>query len=157
MGTVTIQLERGATVRGRVRDPDGDPVAGATVAPALTGPGNSLTGDTRFSAETGEDGRFEVLLPASGDVAYNLVAHDGKFRQWRTWANGVMPSFKTTPGEVIEGVEIRLTRPGTINGRVVDEQGAPSPVATSGPSRRPGTRTATMTRPRRSVPTGRSS
>jgi protocatechuate 3,4-dioxygenase beta subunit len=125
MGPVTIQLERGATVRGRVLDPDGKPVAGATVAPALTSSGNSLTGDTRFSVETDEDGRFEVLLPASGDVAYNLVAHDGKFRQWRTWANGVVPPFKTTPGQVIEGMEIRLTHPGTVTGRVVDARGNP--------------------------------
>ena len=47
MTPVTIAVERGVTVTGRVVDPDGKPVAGATVAPALTGTGNSLTGDAR--------------------------------------------------------------------------------------------------------------
>src|SRR5262249_20419817 len=56
---------------------------------------------------------------------YNLVAHDGKFRQWRTWANGVVPPFKTTPGQVVEGLEIRLNRPGIVTGRVVDDRGNP--------------------------------
>lgn len=125
MGPVTVQLERGATVRGRVTDPDGKPVAGATVAPALTGTGNSLTGDTRFSAHTDEIGRFEVVLPASGDRAYNLVAHDGTHRQWRTWANGVSATMRTTPGQVIENFELRLTRPATVTGRVVDAEGRP--------------------------------
>src|SRR6185312_477012 len=90
MEPVTITLERGVTVTGRVLDPEGKPVAGATVAPALTGTGNSLTGDTRFSAATDKDGHFSVLLPASGAREYNLVAHDGKDQQWRTWANGVL-------------------------------------------------------------------
>jgi protocatechuate 3,4-dioxygenase beta subunit len=52
MDMVTITLEQAVTITGEVRDPDGKPVAGATAAPALTGSGNSLTGDTRFSVET---------------------------------------------------------------------------------------------------------
>ena len=66
MRPVTITLEPAVTVTGRVLDPDGKPVAGATVAPALTGTGNSLTGDTRFSFESKQDGTFTMLLPASG-------------------------------------------------------------------------------------------
>ncbi|MES1213738.1 MAG: carboxypeptidase-like regulatory domain-containing protein, partial [Singulisphaera sp.] len=56
MKPVTIVLERGVHIRGRIVDPDGKPVAGATAAPALTGTGNSLTGDTRFSVLTDESG-----------------------------------------------------------------------------------------------------
>lgn len=125
MKDITIELERGATVRGRVLDPDGKPVAGATVAPALTGTGNSLTGDTRFSVPTDDEGRFTMLLPASGPCDYNLVAHDGKYGQWRTWANGVLPPFRTTPGEEISDVELRLTRPATVHGRVTDLEDKP--------------------------------
>jgi protocatechuate 3,4-dioxygenase beta subunit len=125
MKPVTITVERGVTVTGRVLDPDGKPVAGATVAPALTGSGNSLTGDTRFSVETGDDGKFQVVLPASGGREYNLIAHDGKFGQWRTWANGVLPPFRTQPGEVVRDVVIRLTRPATVRGRVTDANGRP--------------------------------
>src|SRR5262249_52605264 len=53
MQPVTITLERAAVVTGRVVDPDGRAVAGATVDPALTGTGNSLTGDVRFAVRTG--------------------------------------------------------------------------------------------------------
>ena len=100
MDIVTITLEPAVTITGEVRDPDGKPVAGATVAPALTGTGNSLTGDTRFSFETDATGRFEMTLPASGEREYNLVAHDGKYGHWRTWANGVQRPFSTKPGSV---------------------------------------------------------
>ncbi len=72
MDIVTITLEQAATITGEVRDPDGKPVAGATVAPALTGSGNSLTGDTRFSFETDANGRFEMTLPASGEPRLQL-------------------------------------------------------------------------------------
>jgi hypothetical protein len=125
MSPVTVELERGVKVTGRVLDPDGSPVAGATVAPARTGTGNSLTGDTRFGVATDKDGRFTALLPASGDRDYNLVAHDGKYNQWRTWANGVLPPFRTKPGEELNGLELRLTRPATVRGRVTDTDGRP--------------------------------
>jgi beta-lactamase regulating signal transducer with metallopeptidase domain len=123
MEPVTIVVERAVTIRGQVRDPDGQAVAGATVAPALTGSGNSLTGDTRFSVESGADGRYEVLLPASGERAYNLVAHDGKLFAWRKWANGVLAPVRTQPGDLLEGIDILLTRPGIVRGRVVDSGG----------------------------------
>jgi protocatechuate 3,4-dioxygenase beta subunit len=125
MAAVTIVLEKAVRIRGRVIDPDGKPVSGATAAPALTGTGNSLTGDTRFSVKTGPDGTFEMWLPASNDAQYNLVAHDGMYHQWRKWANGTLPPIRTTPGQEIEGVEIRLTKPATVRGIVVDEKGKP--------------------------------
>jgi hypothetical protein len=126
MPPVTIVLERCVTITGRVLDPDGKPVAAATVAPALTGSGNSLTGDTRYSVRTADDGTFEMKLPASGAAKYNLVAHDGNFRQWRTWANGVGEPIRTKPGEEIRDVELRLTRPGVVRGVVLDTAGKPA-------------------------------
>ncbi|WP_422929079.1 carboxypeptidase regulatory-like domain-containing protein [Singulisphaera sp. PoT] len=125
MKPVTIVVERGVTVSGRVLDPAGKPVVGATVAPALTGSGNSLTGDTRFSVATGEGGQFKVVLPASGERDYNLIAHDGKYGEWRTWANGVLPPIRTKPGEEIRDVELHLTEPAKIRGRVTDSAGHP--------------------------------
>jgi beta-lactamase regulating signal transducer with metallopeptidase domain len=127
MEPVTIEIEKGVQIRGRVVDPDGKPVAGATVAPALTGTGNSLTGDTRFSVRSNKDGTFEMELPASNEAQYNLVVHDGKYQQWRHWANGVLPPMKTTPGQEINDVEMRLTRGATVRGRVVDKLGKPLP------------------------------
>jgi hypothetical protein len=125
MPTVTIVAEPVVRVTGKVVDPNGKPVGGATVAPARTGSGNSLTGDTRFSVETKADGTFVMTLPASGAAEYNLVAHDGKYGEWRTWANGVLPPIKTTPGQLIEGVTLKLTRPAVVRGKVVDEKGKP--------------------------------
>lgn len=125
MAPVKIVLEKGVRITGRVLDPDGNPVSGATVAPARTGSGNSLTGDTRFSVPTKADGTFDMLLPASNAALYNLVAHDGKYGQWRKWANGVYPPIQTKPGQELRDVTLTLTRPATVRGKVVDAQGKP--------------------------------
>ena len=66
-----------------------------------------------------------MTLPASGAAEYNLVAHDGKYQEWRMWANGVLPPVKTTPGQGIDGVTLSLTRPAVVRGRVVDADGKP--------------------------------
>jgi beta-lactamase regulating signal transducer with metallopeptidase domain/protocatechuate 3,4-dioxygenase beta subunit len=124
MEIATIALEPEVKITGQVRDPNGKAVAGATVAPALTGTGNSLTGDARFSVETDASGHFAMALPASGEREYNLVAHDGKYEQWRTWANGVGRPFRTKPGERSE-VVISLSMPARVRGRVIDAAGKP--------------------------------
>lgn len=125
MQTVTIDAEPAVHIRGKVVDPEGSPVAGATVAPALTGTGNSLTGDTRFCVRTKEDGTFEMFPPAGNGRDYNLVAHDGKYGQWRHWANGVLPPIRTKPGQQIDDVVLTLTSPATVKGRVLDADGKP--------------------------------
>ena len=125
MEPVTIYVENAVTVTGRVVDPNGNPVAGATVAPAHTGTGNSITGDTRFSVSTNESGNFVMYLPASGKSQYNLVAHDGAYSEWRTWANGVMEPIQTKPGDTINDVTIHLNRICTVRGTVKDKDGNP--------------------------------
>jgi beta-lactamase regulating signal transducer with metallopeptidase domain/protocatechuate 3,4-dioxygenase beta subunit len=125
MKPVRIELERAVRVTGVVQDPDGNLVAGATAAPAHTGTGNSLAGDTRFSVVTKNDGTFDMSLPASGGAKYNLEAHDGQYEQWRKWANGVLPPIQTMPGDELKNVVIRLTRPATVSGHMKDETGKP--------------------------------
>lgn len=122
---VVIVVEKDVTIRGTVLDPDGKPVAGATVAPALTGTGNSLTGDTRFSVKSDEQGKFEMKLPASGERVYNLIVHDGGYFEWRNWANGVSKTIVTKPGEVLEDFDMTLSRPAGVRGRVLDPNGDP--------------------------------
>lgn len=124
LAPVKIELEREVRITGVVQDPDGNPVAGATVAPA-DGTGNSLTGDTRYSVATAKDGRFVMTLPASGNAKYNLEAHDGGHQQWRKWANGILPPIQTKPGDELKNVVIKLTRPATVRGHVKDETGKP--------------------------------
>jgi protocatechuate 3,4-dioxygenase beta subunit len=124
---VKIFVEKAVSIRGRVTDPDGNPVAGATLAPARTGSGNSITGDTRYSVKTAEDGTFHMRLPATGNSKYNLVAHDGTYQQWRRWANGVGDVLHTRPGEELEGIELQLTRPAIVRGKVVDADDKPVP------------------------------
>ncbi len=125
MEPITIVVERGVKIRGLVVDPDGKPVAGATVAAAKTGSGNSLTGDTRYSVRTTADGTFAMRLPASGAAKYNLVAHDGDYEEWRTWANGIGELMQTKPGDVVENVKLQLSRPCVVRGRVEDASGQP--------------------------------
>ena len=125
MPVAKIEVECAVRVRGRVLDPDGAPVFGARVAATLSGSGVTLSGDDRFDVFTTEGGTFEMNIPASNADEYNLMAHDGKVGQWRRWANGVSAPISTTPGQSIDSVELRLTRPATVRGRVVDEQGKP--------------------------------
>jgi hypothetical protein len=75
MKPVTIFVERGVRATGRVIDPDGKPVAGASVSLVLTGTGSPAVNVTLFVTRSNDDGSFELLLPASGEVSYNLMAH----------------------------------------------------------------------------------
>jgi hypothetical protein len=53
------------------------------------------------------------------------MAHDGKFQEWRKWANSVLPPIQTVPGTEITDVTLTLTKPATVRGKVVDEQRKP--------------------------------
>jgi beta-lactamase regulating signal transducer with metallopeptidase domain/protocatechuate 3,4-dioxygenase beta subunit len=123
MKPVTIYVEPGVTFSGRVTDPDGNSVEGATVAPAKTGTGNSLTGDTRYSVKTDSMGRYTVLMPAGKEFKYNLMAHDGGYQEWRNWANGVSDTLSTQPSDRFDDLNIQLTRPATVRGRVIVKEG----------------------------------
>ena len=121
MKPVTIETERGVTFSGRVYDPDGKPVEGATVAPALNG--YSLTGDTRYSTKTERDGGYRVVMPAGNTVQYGLMAHDGDYQEWRNWANGISELISTKPGQQFENFDLKLNRPATVRGRLVIDEG----------------------------------
>ena len=123
MDPVKIFAERGVVFTGKVLDPDGNPVAGATVAPAKSGSGNSLTGDTRYSAKSRADGTYRVVMPAGNAFAYNLMVHDGKYQQWRHWANGVTEPFESVPNQKFVNFDMKLTRPCTVKGKVISVSG----------------------------------
>lgn len=123
MPPVTLYVEAGVSISGKVVDPDGNPVAKATVADARTGTGNSLTGDTRYSVETKDDGTYQIYLPPSGDEEYNLIAHDGSYLTWRKFAAGVTEPMQTKAGQQIKNLEIQLQRAATVRGRVTVPDG----------------------------------
>ncbi len=123
MEPVTIEVEQGVVFTGHVYDPEGKPVAGATVAPAKTGSGNSLTGDTRYSVRTKADGSYRVVMPAGNGFKYNLIAHDGDNGEWRQWANGVSEPLETKPGQTVSDFDLTLTRPATVRGKVTGDAG----------------------------------
>lgn len=124
MAPVKIFVEQGVTVSGRVTDPLGLPVEGATVAPAKTGSGNSLTGDTRYSVSTDKEGRYTTIMPAGNQFQYNLIVHDGKYSEWRKWANGISAPLQSKPGQKIDNFDLQLTEPAVVRGRIL-EHGKP--------------------------------
>ncbi len=133
----TISLEPPVTISGRVLDPDGKPVAEAIVRLVCSSRGTSPGSFERRKFHTDKDGHFTAELPPSENGKYNLMAcEDGRnhgsrgeihfgAKDWRTWANGVGLMMATTAGQKIDNIELRLTRPGAIRGRVVDKTGKP--------------------------------
>lgn len=55
------------------------------------------------------------------------TVHDGEYNQWRHRASGVTEPFQTVPGQVIEGMQLALTRGATVRGKVVDVLCRPKP------------------------------
>ncbi len=101
MEAVEIFVAQGVEFSGHVYDPAGKPRGGATVAPAKTGSGNSLTGDTRYSVKTEDDGSYKVVMPAGNDFEYNLMAFDGEYSQWRRWGAVAREPLPTKPGQKV--------------------------------------------------------
>ncbi len=127
MEPVTIVTEKPVKINGKIVDALGNPVTGATATLAKTGSGNSITGDTRYSFTTDENGKFEMIVPASKEAEYNLLAHDGEYDEWRKWANGVLRPIKTIPGDIINDIVIELGEPASVKGKVLDSSGNPAP------------------------------
>ncbi|MEM9380097.1 MAG: carboxypeptidase regulatory-like domain-containing protein [Planctomycetota bacterium] len=122
VATVEVPLERGVTVRGRVVDDDGEPVADADVtlrswkhfdAAILTG--------RNVSGVTDADGRFDLggLLP--GEVSLRAVADGLRAASERLG--------KRTADEVVEVPEIRLCAGRRVDGQVVWPDGTPAAEA----------------------------
>ncbi|MGK0482129.1 MAG: RNA polymerase sigma factor (sigma-70 family) [Planctomycetota bacterium] len=118
---VTVQLERGATIRGRVTDSAGDPVSGAFVtyrnAAWPTGrnaffafPGPHWAYSTVLS---GDEGRFEIGNVATGSVLMLAGAGGVEAREELSAAEGDSIVWNPALVDLV------------IAGRVVDARGAP--------------------------------
>jgi len=106
--TLRVQLGRGATIRGTVRDAAGAPVAGATVEVG------DMLDVAHFVAATSADGAYELTGLAAGDIQV-LVRHETAGRAERVVA--------TTAGTAARG-DLQLASGPQLRGRVVDETGA---------------------------------
>jgi len=118
---ITLTLAAGATVFGRVLDADGKPIAGRGVNwhsqdPKLPGWGHVTTdGDGAFKAEG---------VPPT---TVNFQTRGSTGRSGTATAKTDPP---LQPGELREGVELRVARSSWLRGVAVDASGAPAPRAT---------------------------
>jgi hypothetical protein len=121
---VSLVLEPGASVSGRVQDPDGAPIAGAEVS-AMSFAAGDASSETRTTAE---DGTFRI----GGLPGRASTVRAGKRGYVSTSANNVQPG--TTD------VVLTLAPGGTIVGTVTEPDGKPSPRfrAMAKPEGRPG-------------------
>lgn len=118
---VEMVLEPAARVSGRVRDPEGHPVADARVAVDLSAGRGWGFGRRSEPIRTDPEGRFTVEDVPPGDVTLQARAE------------GYLPDglvhLQVEPGAHLEDVEITLTPGATVLGRVVGPGGEPLPDA----------------------------
>lgn len=118
-----------ATIKGRVLDFDGRPVAGASIS---VFPMDNATSGNVPTAITDPEGRYSLTLPpyqgrtrvcAVKEAAGYPDAQDLVF----TSVKDILPIVNLVPGGIFENVDIRLGPPdGIVDGVVVDEvTGAP--------------------------------
>ena len=121
---VSLALESGgAEIEGRVVDPHGAPVAGASVKVGYRGGGsvdlpNGLRGEHRgaVSAETDSDGRFLIVgnVPPGWEPVFVCA------RGWPVWS----ASVDAGEGQRAR-VDVVLNDPVSVEGRVLDRAGRP--------------------------------
>ncbi|MGQ0612634.1 MAG: carboxypeptidase regulatory-like domain-containing protein [Planctomycetaceae bacterium] len=107
-----VVLEEGGRVAGRVLAPSGDPVAGARV---------QIMGDARHATVSEADGSY--LLTAVGEEGTLLAAEaegygPGFFGEELGWGEAVPVQVKS--GQTVRGIDIRLTLPSLVTGRLLD-------------------------------------
>ncbi|MCU0865950.1 MAG: carboxypeptidase-like regulatory domain-containing protein [Planctomycetes bacterium] len=127
----TLQLERGAVIRGRVLGVAGAPVVGARVAPLAGGAGgrgnpfagmqngdfefpgaDALAGLAGDDALTDAEGRFELGHAIPGELSLRARHPDHP--------SGRREGLQVAAGAVLENVVITLEAGATITGRVLD-------------------------------------
>ena len=125
---VAIELQPLPKISGQVVDSStGAPITTFEVQlrqPVAGGQNELSTADpqTRTLIENHPEGRFEIVAPRSGDFMVEGIA--------RGYANSSSDRFTATMGTDAPMITVRMTRGGTLNGRVLGAGGVPVADAT---------------------------
>lgn len=119
---LTLTLQGGAALSGRVLDEQGQPVAGARVWPVDAANAWQQGAGDRLAVTSGTDGAFSIPVVAAG--SWILFAKDDTHAQASTRPITVSGEEPTT------GVEIVMPTAAALAGVVVDDKHAPVPYAT---------------------------
>jgi large repetitive protein len=137
---VTLRFEPGGEIAGTVHDPDGKPVAGATISvketptevapdtnpdptanpndtPVLANPRHAIPGRQLGTASTDSDGQYRITGLNSGMKVVEAKA-DG-------FLPGRHDGVRVDAGKKTENVDFTMDRGKTIAGRVLDSAGSP--------------------------------
>jgi hypothetical protein len=127
---LAIALDRGATVRGRVLGPDGEPIDGATVLSEADTPSQVLpfTADPRLpvaavDTTSGADGTFEIGPLSKG--RQRLRATRAGFGAAWSQVFDLSTGAPEEPKEIV----LRLVRGAAVEGQVARDDGTPWPGA----------------------------
>lgn len=119
---VRIVLQPTSAVEGRVVDPDGRPIAGATVFAFASDP--MRMGRFRFDGPSGpgpatsdEDGLFRVEGVEPGTIEVRAAAAGYQAAQ--------IKNLEARPGQDLKGVEVVLSPGAVVEGRVLSPSGRP--------------------------------
>ncbi len=115
---VHLDLLRGGTVRGIVRDTAGAAVAGAKVEAARPGQWFGFDNKTVREGESSGDGAFELAAVAPGRVVLS-ASRDGYLESERT-------KIELQDGGLASGVELALSRGSTVSGTLAWPEGKPA-------------------------------
>ncbi len=118
---LTIELERGASISGRVLSLTGEPIAGATVRPNFSsnlnyGWDEKVNSIFNISAQSDAEGRYRLE---------GLVAHAGYMviASHRDYATAKVSGISLKQKDSVEDIDIALARGGAVRGRVTDPDG----------------------------------
>jgi hypothetical protein len=116
------RLGRNASVRGRVRGPEGRPVGGAFVSVVPTGPNRPpfRASDQIVPSITDGDGAYALTGLAPGDYRVLAVKVTASLL-----GEGGPTVARVRDGQAIDGADITLERPAAITGTIVDAYGEP--------------------------------
>lgn len=117
-GTAILKLFAGSRLSGRVVDPTGAPVPGAEVVASL--PGRAFGIDDEILRKTQADGTgsFEIQGLPSGDLIVRASAEG--------WLESERTRFTLIEGKPLGGLELPVTKGGTLSGQALLPDGTPA-------------------------------